>query len=85
MQGIDLTTIKELLGHEDIKMTLRYAHLAPGHKKRAVNTLDKIMRKAELENFGHKMGTNSSNQANHESSNSLCRMVGATGFEPAAS
>ncbi len=25
-----------LLGHADIKMTLRYAHLAPEHKTRAV-------------------------------------------------
>jgi site-specific recombinase XerD len=40
MSGIDLTTIKELLGHKDIKMTLRYAHLAPAHKVKAVDILD---------------------------------------------
>ena len=40
MAGVELITIKELLGHKDITMTLRYAHLAPAQKKRAVNILD---------------------------------------------
>ena len=39
MAGIDITTVKELLGHKDIKMTLRYAHLAPSHKVNAVDIL----------------------------------------------
>lgn len=43
MAGIDLTTVKELLGHKTLTMTLRYAHLAPGHKVKAVDVLDKIM------------------------------------------
>ncbi|MCP4476196.1 MAG: tyrosine-type recombinase/integrase [Gammaproteobacteria bacterium] len=39
MAGIDLNTVRELLGHADIKMTLRYAHLAPHHKANAVEKL----------------------------------------------
>jgi hypothetical protein len=40
---VDLTAVKELLDHKDIKMTLRYAHLAPAHKRKAVNMLDTLL------------------------------------------
>ena len=43
MAGIDLTTFKELMGQNDIKMTLRYAHLAPHRTKKAVQELDKFL------------------------------------------
>lgn len=40
MNEVDLNTVRELLGHSDIAMTLRYAHLAPEHKAAAVSTLN---------------------------------------------
>jgi integrase len=43
MSGVDLTTVSSLLGHKSLKMTLRYAHLAPAHLKNAVNILDTAM------------------------------------------
>ena len=39
MKGVDLTTVKELLGHKDIKMTLRYSHLSKPHVRNAVENL----------------------------------------------
>jgi integrase len=43
MAGVDLLTVKEFLGHKDIKMTLRYAHLAPDYKRSAMARLDTYM------------------------------------------
>jgi len=40
MGGVDLATIKDLLGHKDFKMRLRYSHLAPAHKTAALAVLD---------------------------------------------
>lgn len=39
MAGVDINTVRVLLGHADIKMTLRYAHLAPEHLVAAVELL----------------------------------------------
>ncbi|MCL6505491.1 MAG: tyrosine-type recombinase/integrase [Bryobacteraceae bacterium] len=39
MAGVDLRTVAELLGHRTLPMVMRYAHLAPGHVRQAVDRL----------------------------------------------
>jgi site-specific recombinase XerD len=41
MQGVDIRTIQEILGHKTLAMTLRYSHLSPGHKQQAISALEK--------------------------------------------
>ena len=43
MSGVDLPTVKEILGHREIEMTLRYSHLAPTHKAKAVEQLGRAL------------------------------------------
>ena len=40
MRGVSLKAVQELLGHSDIRMTMRYSHLAPEVKRDAVALLD---------------------------------------------
>jgi integrase len=40
MQGVELRTVAELMGHKTIQMTMRYAHLSPGFLADAVRKLD---------------------------------------------
>jgi integrase len=45
-QGVDLYTVKELMGHGTLAMTERYSHLSPDKLRRAVKTLEAGMEKA---------------------------------------
>lgn len=44
MAGVPILTIQSVLGHKDIRMTLRYAHLAPQQQVGAVRDLDRFAR-----------------------------------------
>lgn len=51
MKGASLKEVQELLGHKDIKMTMRYAHLSQENKRKAINLLNVLTTK----NTCHKM------------------------------
>jgi site-specific recombinase XerD len=40
MAGVDIRTVQDLLGHRDIKQTMRYAHLSADHRRVAVAKMD---------------------------------------------
>ena len=40
MAGVDIRTVQELMGHKTIAMTLRYSHLSPDHKRKAMEALE---------------------------------------------
>jgi integrase len=52
MDGCDLRTVQQLLGHKDIKMTMRYSHLSKEHLRKAV----------EMLYSGHSMDTSSKDE-----------------------
>ena len=41
--GVDLVTVKEILGHSSIEMTMRYAHPTTEGKMNAVKALERQM------------------------------------------
>jgi site-specific recombinase XerD len=43
MEGFNPWTIQQLLGHEDLRMTMRYSYLAAEHLRQAVNRVDTVI------------------------------------------
>ena len=41
MAGVDILTVKELMRHKTLAVTLRYTHLAPDHLAEALEKLDR--------------------------------------------
>lgn len=44
MNGIDLRTVADILGHKTISMTMRYTHLLDDHKLAAIDRIEQLGR-----------------------------------------
>ena len=69
MDGVDLVTVKEILGHRDIQSTYRYAHLSPHHLRDAVN-------RGSVVGTGSKTGSEAQDQSIDPGATSLQRPEG---------
>jgi integrase len=49
MAGVDLPTLRELAGHANIQMTMRYVHPSPEHKRAAIQKLEDFTRGVSLQ------------------------------------
>jgi hypothetical protein len=48
MSGADLQDVADILGHRDLQMTKRYAHLSGGHRLASVKRLDTVFAPPQL-------------------------------------
>jgi integrase len=83
-KGVPIISVQILLGHSDIRMTTRYAHLAPSTLREAV-----ILLESNSRNFGHQMGTEFATLFDSPKKKALNRalfptfnLVGPVGIEP---
>ena len=54
MKGASLKAVQELLGHADMKMTMRYSHLSKEHLRDSVNLLNDLPHGKQMVNIGPK-------------------------------
>ncbi len=77
-----MVSVKELLGHKSLTMTMRYSHLSHGHKRKAVNVLDKVLSNVQTENSVHNLVHNCEPNTSTSCHKSLGNKVRPEGIEP---
>jgi integrase len=85
MAGVDIMTVKELLGHKSLTMTLRYAHLAPAHKVKALELLDLQLNNQVYCTITAQSGGEPTKKALNYNAKCLILLMELNGIEPSAS
>ena len=57
MAGVDLATLKELMGHSNISTTMRYVHPTPEHKQEAVRKLESFNAAQVIAMYENRVGS----------------------------
>ena len=57
MAGVDLATLKELMGHSHISITMKYVHPTPEHKREAVAKLERFNAEQVLAQYEERSGS----------------------------
>ncbi len=88
MAGVDLPTLKELMGHSHISTTMRYVHPTPEHKQDAIRKLEVFNAKQDSDSL-HEGSPQKSPQATKVAlpsgigfSSQVIELAERGGFEP---
>jgi site-specific recombinase XerD len=57
MAGVDLATLKELMGHSHTSITMKYVHPTPEHKREAVAKLERFNAEQVLAQYEERPGS----------------------------
>lgn len=55
MRGRSLREVQDFMGHQDIRMTVRYAHLSPAHLRATAEALNGLTPSAKPDELAHRL------------------------------
>ena len=79
MSGVDLAAVKEIPGHKEIYMTMRYAHFASDHKQNAMKILGRVF---SMDTYIDTRQIEAQKKLSQYHDNLLISLVPKGGFEP---
>ena len=85
MRGASLRAVAELMGHQTMQMTMRYAHLSPGHLSNEVRLLDGVGREKRARKGQRAQTPESSGTKNARNSEEKWRALQDSNLRPPGS